>query len=205
MDWQYAVLLLVPLLALALIYRRRAASPKASEFPYVRRVAMFSPAERAFFRLLDLGLGKDYRIFCKVRVADVLLVPKGGDKSQRMRAYIRIASKHFDYVLCYHTDLRPICAIELTDFGNSGDEGRARHAFVTRACRVANFPLVSFDAQRSYSPAAIRQMVLNVLGTNLPFPTPESVLPAEHSAPDSLGGDSLANERELSEMAGQNG
>jgi len=201
-DWQYAALLVVPLFVLALVYRRQVVSPKVSEFPYVRRVAMFSPAERAFFRLLDLGLGKDYRIFCKVRVADVLLVPKGGDKEQRMRAFIRIASKHFDYLLCYHTDLRPICAIDLTDFGNSGDEGRKRHAFLTRACRVANFPLITFDAQRSYSPAAIRQAVLNQLGTNLPFPAPDAVPSTET---DGLEAESAANERALSEMAGQSG
>lgn len=205
MDWQYLALSIVPLLALVFFHRRRTAMPKMSEFPYVRRVAMFSPAERSFFRLLDLGLGKDYRIFSKVRVADVLLVPKGGDKEQRMRAYIRIASKHFDYVLCYHTDLRPICAIELTDFGNSGEEGRKRHAFVTRACRVANFPLVTFDAQRSYSPAAIRQQVLNVLGTNLPFPALESIFPAEDSQPASDSQIAAGDGEALADMAAQRG
>lgn len=200
MDWQYAALLAVPLFVLVFVYRRRTAAPKSPEFPYVRRAAMFSPAERAFFRLLDLGLGKDYRLFAKVRVADVLLVPKGGDKAQRMRPYIRIAAKHFDYLLCYHTDLRPVCAIELTDFSNSGDEGRARHAFLSRACRVANFPLVTFDAQRSYSPATIRQTVLDILGTNLPFPMPESMAPAE-SIPDRTLLDAAGDGNSLPDMA----
>lgn len=185
MDWRYAVLLLIPLLVLAFFYKRRVAAPKVSEFPYVRRSAMFSPAEQAFLRLLDLAVGKDYRIFCKVRVADVLLVPQGGESSRWMRAYARIASRHFDYLLCYYSDLRPICAIELTDFGNTGDKGRNRHAFLNRACRVANLPLVTFEAQRSYSPAAIRQAVLELLGTNLPFAASNPFMPNADSLPES--------------------
>lgn len=172
-DWEYIVAaVLAVVLLLAVLYTVRRRRRRAPPFPYVRRVAMFSSEERAFLTLLDVAVGDDFRIFGKVRVADVLSVNSGIDPAFSLRAFIRIAAKHFDYVLCYRTNMRPVCAVELHVPGWENREHKNRFAFLARACMAARFPLVVFDAQRRYAPDEIRQMVLDALGTNLTFPSP---------------------------------
>src|SRR5690242_3951167 len=80
---------------------------------YVKQCHLFSPAERSFLSVLEEAVSDHYRVFGKVRVADVLEVKSGIDKRERRAALNRIISKHFDYVLCRKDDLSFVCAIEL--------------------------------------------------------------------------------------------
>jgi hypothetical protein len=60
-------------------------------FSYHLAKALFSTAERSFLSVLDQAVGKDYRVFCKVRLADVALVNSGLGKSARQGALNKIA------------------------------------------------------------------------------------------------------------------
>ena len=90
--------------------------------------ALFSPAERSFLGVLDQAVGTDYRVFGKVRVADVASVKPGLGNSARQGALNRIAQKHFDFVVCGARDLNIVCAVELDagDFysGSASKSGR---------------------------------------------------------------------------------
>jgi hypothetical protein len=61
---------------------------------------LFSNAERSFFGGLTQALGDEYVVMGKVRVADILSPQKGLNKSNWQTAFNKVASKHFDYVLC---------------------------------------------------------------------------------------------------------
>ena len=74
---------------------------------------LFSAAERSFFGVLDQAVGSEYRVFGKVRVADVAMVKPGLGKSARQGALNRVAYKHFDFVVCRAGDLAIVCAVEL--------------------------------------------------------------------------------------------
>jgi hypothetical protein len=190
MVWEYVAAVVFGALAIAYFFRRRTRR-RVPPFPYVRRVAMFSSEERAFLTMLDLAVGEDFRIFGKVRVADVLAVNSSIDKSRSLNAFIRIAAKHFDYVLCYRTNMRPVCAIELHVPGWENREHKRRFAFLARACMAAHFPLVVFDAQRRYPPTEVRQMILDALGTNLPFPAGRQEIPGATEIKEALDKENL--------------
>ena len=83
--------------------------------PYIKRHDLFSPAERLFLQTLQEAVSDHFRVFGKVRVADVIDVKEGISQSARRAALNRITSKHFDYVLCRKDDLSVVCAIELDD------------------------------------------------------------------------------------------
>jgi hypothetical protein len=93
---------------------------------YQRGKPLCSAAERAFLEVLDQavavdagiaasapGHGGGYRVFGKVRVADVVALKPGLNPWARQGALNRIAAKHFDFVLCRSSDLAVVCAVEL--------------------------------------------------------------------------------------------
>ena len=46
---------------------------------YERRNALMTPAELKFFRALEAAVGSQYRVFSKVRLADIVQPVKTGD------------------------------------------------------------------------------------------------------------------------------
>ena len=97
---------------------------------YTKQQHLFSPAELSLMKVLDEAVSDQYRVFGKVRVADVLEVKSGVDKRDRRAALNRITSKHFDYVLCRKDDLSFVCAIELDDRSHERAERRERDQFL---------------------------------------------------------------------------
>lgn len=122
-----------------------------ADYPYVMRESLFTSAERSFFGVLENVVGGQYRIFGKVRIADVIDVKKPQDKSQWQRAFNRISSKHFDYVLCKHDDLSVVCVVELDDQSHNQQKRQERDSFIEGLCKAISLPLLRVPAQRSYS------------------------------------------------------
>lgn len=165
MRW---ILLLLVLIVLVVFFarkrKREAQSENNDSFPYVLGEGLFSPAERSFLGVLDQAVGADFRVFGKVRVADVVNVAKGTPKSIWQRAFNRISAKHFDYVLCRPTDLKPVCAIELNDQSHGKDERKGRDKFLEEVCAAAGFPLVFLPAQHAYTLSEVCEQIAMAIG-----------------------------------------
>lgn len=169
MGWM--LLLLIVFALVVLFVRKRKSEEQSGEvenFPYVLSDTMFSPAERSFLGVLDQAVGADFRVFGKVRVADVVGVAKGMPKSLWQRAFNRISAKHFDYVLCRPTDLKPVCAIELNDQSHAKDERKGRDKFLEGVCAAAGFPLVFLHAQHAYTVREICDQIAGAIGRASP-------------------------------------
>jgi len=166
------VIALVVLVAIAASVKRSPGLASAN-YPYTKCQALFTPAERSFLGVLDQAVGDDYRIFGKIRVADVLEPKRGLDKSARLTAFNRIASKHFDFVLCADDDLSVVAAIELDDASHRRKKRQDRDAFLLSACAAAALPLIQVRAQQSYSVPELRNTMLQALPSRQALP-PES-------------------------------
>lgn len=121
-----------------------------SEFSYRKLGVLFTPAERSFLGVLNQSVDGDIVVFGKVRVADVLAPKKGATRSVWQKAFNKISSKHFDFVLCNKTDLNVLCAIELDDSSHNQSKQKIRDAFIEGACKSADFPLIRFVAKSTY-------------------------------------------------------
>ena len=127
---------------------------------YQRQDTLFSKAELAFFRALERAVGEEYRIFAKVRLADVL-TPEGRTRSRRWwRAFTKVSSKHLDYVLVDPQTSQIRLAVELDDRSHQKKARQVRDAFVTRVCAQAGVPLVRVPVQERYSRADLRTRLL---------------------------------------------
>lgn len=168
MRWLLLVLVVFALLGFFLLKRRKRSHPEDTDaLPYVLGDALFSPAERSFIGVLDQAVGADFRVFGKVRVADIVVVAKGTPKALWQRAFNQISAKHFDFVLCRPSDLKPVCVIELNDQSHAKESRQARDKFLERVCAAAGIPLVFIPAKHAYALAEVCASIAHVMGAKL--------------------------------------
>ena len=163
--------------AVALMANLRA-QRQAADASYQRAGALFSPAERSFLGVLELAAGAEFRIFGKVRIADVLTPQAGMTRRAWQAAQNRIHAKHFDYVLCDPATLDPRCAIELNDKSHQRAVRQARDRFLAAACRHAELPLLTFDARNTYSVGEVAATIAIALGRHAPAEDAAESIPA---------------------------
>jgi hypothetical protein len=168
-----SILIIVLLLMAAFVFFilvTKAKHAQPGQLPYQKAKALFTPAERSLLGVMDQALGAEFRVFGKVRIADVVCVASTANKAQWQKAFNKISSKHFDYVVCKASDLSIICVVELNDKSHQQQSRKARDAFVASVCQSAALPLVAFTAQGAYTIADIKQKfepLLNGAGTDI--------------------------------------
>lgn len=133
------------------------------EFPYQKKDYLLTKAELSFYRVLKSVVDADLLIFSKMRLVDLLWLPKG---TKNRQAYLnKIMSKHVDFVLCKSNTLSPVLAIELDDSSHQESSRRERDKFVNEVFHKAGLPILRIQAKRSYSPGdlslAIKQKMDN--------------------------------------------
>ncbi|MDY7109277.1 MAG: DUF2726 domain-containing protein [Planctomycetota bacterium] len=130
-------------------------SPEA--LPYRRKDYLLTKAERSFLGVLRQAVGDEYLIFAKIRLADLVWIPKGTDS--RQRHLNRVTPRHIDFVLCDHNAIRPFLAIELDDSSHARPDRRSRDAFVDSALAAAGLPLLRVPARAGYNVAKLESKI----------------------------------------------
>ncbi len=162
----------IVIIVILIFFRKRAKkpsppspSPPSTKYKvgYKRIENIFTASERKFFAHLKKAVGKEFYIFAKVRVADVML-PQDTEKKGHWRgAFNRVACKHFDYVLC-DMALNIVAAIELDDPSHERADRVERDRFIEWACKSAGVPLVRIKTAQSYDVKALRRAILHQIG-----------------------------------------
>jgi very-short-patch-repair endonuclease len=127
------------------------------QFPYQRKDYLLSKGERAFFDVLQVAVGRDFLLFSKVRLADLIFVRSGTEK--RQSHFNRIQSKHVDFVLCSRDLVRPILAIELDDASHDFQDRQDRDSFLDSALAAAGLPIYHVKARANYDANAVRAAI----------------------------------------------
>jgi very-short-patch-repair endonuclease len=131
------------------------------ELPYRRKDYLFSRAERSFYGVLNQAIGTDYLIFAKVRLADLLFLPRSTESRQRHQN--RVNAKHVDFVLCDRDQVQPLLVIELDDSSHQRSDRQKRDKFVNRALAAASLPIMHVTVQQAYNPEGIRKVIDSML------------------------------------------
>lgn len=158
MDWFWIVAIVIAVVVIFTIASKGKKDSKCISL-FRRRDTLFTAAERSFLGVLDQASAGRYRVFGKVRIADVIAPARGLDKSTWARVFNRIKAKHFDFVLCDPQTLKVNAVIELNDKSHTDSRRVERDELVGRACADACLPLRMMRARRSYSLAAVKQVV----------------------------------------------
>jgi len=99
--------------------------PVSSDF--IAKESPFTAAEARFLRVLDEALGEEYRVFAKLRLADLLDV-RGERGAAWLRAFNQISAKHVDFVVCRRETLEVVAAVELDDRSHHGMRSWTEHS-----------------------------------------------------------------------------
>lgn len=183
-----ALLVLIVIAAVLVAAKRKSGEPiRASDLPYEKKESLLTDAERSFLGVLEQAIGDRFRIYAQVRLADLLFVKAGTDKSKRTAAQNRINGKHADFVLCDPKTLEIICAIELDDSSHQRASRKERDAFLEKACATAGLPLARFPAKSGYVVTEVRTEIFALLGI-IAEPVVTAAAPAQVAVSQPSGG-----------------
>lgn len=114
----------------------------SEEYPYIKPY-LLTKNEWRFYKALKPITDK-YRlhILAKVRLADLVSVKKGLNKSDNYRAFAKIKSKHVDFVLANPANLAVKCVIELDDSSHDEIDRQQRDYFLDKVCETVKLPLI---------------------------------------------------------------
>lgn len=130
---------------------------KAEPLPYEKLPSVLSAAERSFYGVLCQASDHRYSIFPKLRLGDLVEVPR--ETPRAMGHKNRINQEHVDFVLCDPNALTPLLAIELDDSSHARIDRQERDAFVDAALDSADLPILHVSAQHAYAPAEVRTLI----------------------------------------------
>ncbi len=136
---------------------------KTTHFKYESLEEILSSTEQSFFLVLKESLSKDYEIFAKVRISDVLTPNEIFNLQNCNAAFYRTLPKHFDYILCEKHTLSIVAVITLDDKNHIQREVRAKNKFVEKACRTAGFKLLRFASRSEYCMQTVREIIISSL------------------------------------------
>lgn len=157
-NWFYIALAAAAalLLAAAIWKLLRRANPW-SRAPYERQEYFLSPAEKAFYDVLDALVGEDVVICPKPAVREVLRV-RGNVRRDRQKYFNWISQKHVDFVLCDRETMQILCAVELDDSSHERADRKQRDAFMDKAFRKAKLPLFHIPCRKSYGAKELNEL-----------------------------------------------
>ncbi len=125
--------------------------------PFLAEETLFTPEQRAFLAVLERAVGKDYRIYGMVRVADVVSVLPRLDSRTRRRAQDQLWERRFDFLVCTAETSTIACAVNLAP--RSRLRRRPPRDKLDQICAAARLPFVRFREGDLYSVVEIEDQV----------------------------------------------
>jgi hypothetical protein len=114
--------------------------------------------EKSFLMTLDAALGRNYRAFAQVRLAELVSPTLGANPASRRQALNGVVAGGVGFVICDVLTLDPVAAIEVDDRSHLLPERRQRDDFVNALFLEIGLPLIRVKARRAYSVDELRDM-----------------------------------------------
>ena len=157
------IIIVFAILILAVVVLRSPKRQASRSLQYFCQESLLSPAERSFFGVLASAVGGEYVVVPKTRVADALMPRKGLSRAEWQRAFNKVSSKHFDYLVCRASTFEIVAAVELDDKSHRRENRRQRDEFLAEATSSAGLPLLRFPAKEGYSLPQVRESFITAV------------------------------------------
>lgn len=151
MPYLITALLLVLIIGIAFGLVKKTKFQADPAFTYQKKRAFLSPAEQSLLDALEKSLGRDYRVFSKVRLADVVKVKEGLSRTAGRRAFNAISARYVDFLICHSIDLSIRGAVELDVRNHQTAQSVPRDLFVDKVLEASQIPLLRVKTRASYS------------------------------------------------------
>ncbi|KXJ57957.1 DUF2726 domain-containing protein [Cognaticolwellia aestuarii] len=139
-------------------------------FPFDRKTALFTPAEKNFQNLVEQAMGTRYRIINRVKLADIVSIRNGVSNRASQTAANNANSKYLDFVICERDSMKLLGVIDLVDTQGKGYKVK-KDWFVSGALEAAAIPHIRIKVKANYTIDEIRACINSrILGNNAPTP-----------------------------------
>jgi len=167
---EYILLIMIMLIVIVAVIANRLTSNNYP-FPFERKSAVFTQAEKNFQHLLETAIGAKYRVVNRVQLTDIVTLRKGLSKKASLTALTQAKNKYLDFVICDRTTMQLLGVIDLVDTQGKGYKIK-KDWFVSGALDVAGIPHIRIKIKSSYSLDEIRACVNSkLLGFRPPEPS----------------------------------
>lgn len=148
-------------------------------FPFDRKNAIFTPAEKNFQNLVEQALGNKYRIVNRVKLSDIVTIRNGVSSRASQTAVTNAENKYLDFAICERDSMKLCGVIDLVDTKGKGYKIK-KDWFVSGALEAASIPHIRIKVKANYTLDEIRACINSrLLGTQAPTPKMKgSVIPA---------------------------
>ncbi|MBA6293294.1 DUF2726 domain-containing protein [Colwellia sp. MB3u-70] len=142
-------------------------------FPFDRKTALFTPAEKNFQNLVEQAMGSRYRIINRVKLADIVSIRNGVSNRAGQTATNNANSKYLDFVICERDSMKLLGVIDLVDTQGKGYKIK-KDWFVSGTLEAAAIPHVRIKVKANYTIDEIRSCINSrILGNNAPTQAPK--------------------------------
>lgn len=139
-------------------------------FPFDRKEALFTSAEKNFQNLVEQAMGGKYRILNRVKLSDVVTIRKGVSNRASQAAANNADNKYLDFVICDRTSMKLLGTIDLVDTQGKGYKIK-KDWFVSGALEAASIPHIRIKVKANYTIEEIRTCINSrLLGHKMPEP-----------------------------------
>ncbi|WP_295427055.1 DUF2726 domain-containing protein [uncultured Thiodictyon sp.] len=144
---------------------------RRGRLPFVVDQALFTPPQRAFLAVLERALGADFRVYGRVRVAEVIALRPRLDRAARRRAWALLGDRQFDFLVCAAATGAIVGAVNLAPRSRRG-RPPPRDA-LDRICAAAGLPFVRVREADDYAAAGLTERLVQAMQTQVrPVPAP---------------------------------
>jgi hypothetical protein len=126
----------------------RRLAPNYRGLPFRKVLGVMTDGERGVWDSLDLAVKGRYRLFCKVRLYDVVCCP--GDGWHERHWFRKIGRYHVDFVICDPKTTAPLLVVELDDRRHREHVRKRHDDFKDAVLRAAGLPIYRIAAQAAY-------------------------------------------------------
>jgi hypothetical protein len=129
--------------------------------PYQKTSALVTPGEHGIWYSLERAVQGKYRLFCKVRLADIVCCPH--ENSNEGYWFRKIGRYHVDFVICDLTTTAPLLVVELDDRRHREHLRKMQDEFKDAVLRAAGVPVCRIVAQAAYDVEELRLRIAQLV------------------------------------------
>ncbi len=122
----------------------------ATHLDYKKIFSILSSTEKAFLETLEPLLSQSFRVFVKVRLADLIQIQSPPPTAATRQMLAKIGATTVDFVICNAQDLSVAGIIDLENKAYTSGDPEMPDAFIDKAAAAAGLPLLRLPARLQY-------------------------------------------------------
>ncbi len=136
---------------------RRPQRPVDGSYPFRRAEAMLTDVEKNIYLLLKREVGDDKLVLPKVRLSDLVALPKNIDRSEFLLNLVK--ARGLDFVIC-STQFAPLLALQTGQNRNEHD-----NELIEEIASAAGLPYLQLPNKKDFSPGELNELVREALAS----------------------------------------